>query len=334
MLVDDHDVGAQALEAPVFLRLQDLAHQRHVASSPTTRTSRIGRSPEMACGHRPGWPSSFDAIVSALARSEPSVPSTREASRSNSTASSGEMPRWRSPLCACVSASAKVRGGARVVVLPRQRLGRLAIRGHAGRETEPHGGARRQPDPLAQADDRDRARRPSCPRARGRRAPPGWPGLRPRPRKRARSVSHSTGPCGRPSRLRAWNAHAAGSRWIARPPMAEQGGAVGQVLGFDEQLAERRVGEVVGRGREDDLGVAGHVELADARAVVADRDPPHLDVVFGRDRDVELCRQVLVAPPEARPVGGERDRVVVGLAPRRLIGRRPHGSRCARRAGR
>jgi len=29
MLVDDHDVGGHALEAPVFLGLQDLAHQRH-----------------------------------------------------------------------------------------------------------------------------------------------------------------------------------------------------------------------------------------------------------------------------------------------------------------
>ena len=32
---------------------------------------------------------------------------------------------------------------------------------------------------------------------------------------------------------------------IARPPMAEQRGAVRQVLGFDEQLAEGRMGEVV-----------------------------------------------------------------------------------------
>ena len=48
----------------------------------------------------------------------------------------------------------RARRAAGIVVLPRERFGRLAIRRHAGGETEPHGGARRQPDPLAQADDR------------------------------------------------------------------------------------------------------------------------------------------------------------------------------------
>src|SRR6266508_5821761 len=45
-------------------------------------------------------------------------------------------------------------GGAWLVVLPRECLGRRAIRGHAGRKTEPHDGARRNADPLPEAHDR------------------------------------------------------------------------------------------------------------------------------------------------------------------------------------
>ena len=187
--------------------------------------------------------------MSALARSEPSVPSTREASRSKSTASSAEMPRWRRPLWACVAASAKVRaGGAGVVVLPRERLGGLAIRGHAGRETEPHRAARRKPDPLAKADDRIEH---DAGRARERASVERRPGCRGFGRGRGSARGRSPtrpGPAARPSRLSAWKAHAGASAGIPRPSMAQQGGAVGQVLGLDEELAERRVGEVV-RGR-------------------------------------------------------------------------------------
>src|SRR5439155_24044032 len=45
-------------------------------------------------------------------------------------------------------------GGAGIVVLPRERFHRLTIRSHAGRKTESRRGPRREPDPLAKADDR------------------------------------------------------------------------------------------------------------------------------------------------------------------------------------
>src|SRR3972149_9846383 len=45
-------------------------------------------------------------------------------------------------------------GGAGIVVLPRERFDRLAVRGHARRDTEPDGTARWKPDTLAEADDR------------------------------------------------------------------------------------------------------------------------------------------------------------------------------------
>ena len=57
VLVEDHDVGAQVLHAPVFLRKQDLAHERHgvglghahqhdrqVAGDPDSPTGSTGRS--------------------------------------------------------------------------------------------------------------------------------------------------------------------------------------------------------------------------------------------------------------------------------------------------
>ena len=145
----------QSLQPPVLLRLQHLPHERHVfVADRRGRAGSADRRRWRAATARAGRARSRRSS-SALARSEPSVPSTRDASRSNSRASSAEMPRWRRPLWACVSASANVRaGGAGIAILPRERLDRLAIRGHAGREAEPHGGARRQPDPLAQADDR------------------------------------------------------------------------------------------------------------------------------------------------------------------------------------
>ena len=46
MLVQDDDVGAQALDAPVLLRVQQLPDERDEVAS-VIRTSTIGRSPEM-----------------------------------------------------------------------------------------------------------------------------------------------------------------------------------------------------------------------------------------------------------------------------------------------
>src|SRR5881394_1174560 len=46
------------------------------------------------------------------------------------------------------------RDRARLVILARQRLDRLAIGGHPGREREPAGGSRRHANPLPETDDR------------------------------------------------------------------------------------------------------------------------------------------------------------------------------------
>ena len=90
MLVEDHEIGLEALEPPVFLRFERLAHDREVvvddAHEQDRQDRRRCRAPTGCSG-----PSSLAASTSAAARNEPSVPITREASRSNSTASSFEM---------------------------------------------------------------------------------------------------------------------------------------------------------------------------------------------------------------------------------------------------
>ena len=220
----------QALQAPVLLRLQHLPHQR--ARRRRRRRARAGSADRRRCRAATGRPgrASFAAIVSGAARSEPSAKSTRDASRSNSSASSVEMPRWRRPLCACVNASAKVRAaalGSRYLL--RERLGRLAIGGDAGRERQSRTDAPgRQPDALAQADDRiehdagrarqraavERQRDRRC-RGRGRGSARDRFPIRPAPAAGLRGSA-------------TWTAHAAGSPRIARTAMAEQRRAVGR----------------------------------------------------------------------------------------------------------
>ena len=196
-----------------------------------------------------------------------SVKSTREARRSNRSASSFEMPRWRRPLCACVNARANVRDAALgIVVLLGERLGGRAIRRDAGREAQPHGGARGQPDALAKADDRiehdtgrarqgasvERLRVVRC-RGRGRgsardrfpiRPAPaaGLPGSRRAPPRRR---AH------RGSRGRRWQSSAAlcGRYSVSRNSLPNAG------------WARSSAGDA-----EDDLRVAGDVDLADPRA--------------------------------------------------------------------
>src|SRR5947208_17141837 len=111
---------------------------------------------------------------------------------------------------------------------------------------------------------------------------------------------------------------------VAGTSMTQERRARWHVFGFDEELAKCRVGEVGGRGRENDFGIAGDFEFVDRRTVVPDRDSADLDVVFRRDRDVELRGDVPVAAPKARPIARERHGVIVRLTSRRLICRGPY----------
>src|SRR6266545_1982963 len=211
------------------------------SASATTRTSRTGRSPEMPCAQSPSWPRVLRARSSGPGRSEASAYSTREARRSNRRASSLEMPRWCSRLRACANA-----------------------RAHA----------------LAQAHHRieQDASRP------GERAPVerlrilGAPATAEEAAAVALPLDRSLRPGLLPDDV---HREDLGVVRGARSPPAEQRVALRDVLGLDEELAERGVGEVVRARREDDLGVARDLELADPAPVVRHLEAPHLDVVLG-----------------------------------------------------
>ena len=131
---------------------------------------------------------------------------------------------------------------------------------------------------------------------------------RPRPTKRARSVSHSTGPCGRPSRLSTCMAHTAGVARVAWAPVAQQSRALAEVFGFEKQLRERWMGEIVNCGCQDHFHVAGHIDFPDPGAVVGHCRPPHLDVVLSRHDDLEARREIAVPAVERGFFGTELDR--------------------------
>ena len=113
----------------------------------------------------------------------------------------------------------------------------------------------------------------------------------------------------------------------ARPPAEQQPDALRVEFGFDEELAERRVGEIVFGTSQDDLGVTRHFDFARQRSTIDDRQPPDFDVVFRRHGHLELRFEVAVPCPERYLVEIEDRFVVVRLAADRLVGGRPDLSR-------
>jgi hypothetical protein len=62
--------------------------------------------------------------------------------------------------------------------------------------------------------------------------------------------------------------------------MADERAALGEELGFDEQLAERGMREIIPRLGEGHFDVAGDVDLTNAIAVVHELQHTHFDVVL------------------------------------------------------
>ena len=83
------------------------------------------------------------------------------------------------------------------------------------------------------------------------------------------------------------------------------------------------MGEIFGVRCEHDLDQTCHLDLAQQLRVIDERDPPDLDVILGRDRDLELRLDADVRAPEHGRVGKEGHPVAFGLTAHRLIGRRP-----------
>ena len=148
--------------------------------------------------------------------------------------------------------------------------------------------------------------------------------VRPRPRKRARSVSNSMPAAASlaitcaPKSSRSVTARGRREKTSTRNLRHE--------LAADEEVRERRVREVRGRRRERDLRVRRDLDLGRSRAEVAQRQPPYLGVVLGRDDHFEHRLDVAVLAHDPDAVLVERDVVARRLDADRLVPGRPHPS--------
>ena len=247
MLVEDHDIGAQALEPPVLLRLQHLPHERHVvvADDADEQDRQIAGD-----AVRPQT-----RLTELVRRDRVGVRAQRAVGAEHPRREPLEQQRLVARDAQVAQAALRVREG--------QREG--ARRPRSGRGT-----SARAPRPSR---DPRRCRW----RRRGAPTPPGASRIRWRRLKIGSSTTPVVPDSARPSSAGGSPALAAAAEEaraigfpfdrplrpafeaqhverprrrllrIARPPMAEQRGAVGQVFGLEEQLAERRMREVVGR---------------------------------------------------------------------------------------
>ena len=215
--------------------------------------------------------------------------------------------------------------GAGIVVFLGQGYGRFAAGGHTRGERHPGHPSRRQPNALPQAEDgveQDARRAGEGAAVEGLGIP------------RAAAPTQEDGPVALPFHgplrpaLQAHDVHGPDVGFVRGPgtPPGQESGALRQVFRLDEELAEGRVGQVVGRRGQDDLDVARDLDFAGAVADVGHGQPPHLDVVLGRDGDVELGPDVFVAALEGGLLRQEGGHVFLGLLVDRMISGRPDRS--------
>ena len=160
-----------------------------------------------------------------------------------------------------------------VVILLCQCVGGFAIRSDAERERRAVSWRLAAIESVAEGSRSDRARCPSCRTTRGRRARRGRRDCARDQETALDRFPTRPRPWARPSRLTRMEGPRRRLLSVAAPSMTEERRAGWQVFGFDEQFAKCRMGEVGGRRREDDLGIAGDFDLADRRTVVPDRNP-------------------------------------------------------------
>ena len=325
VLVEHRHVRAQALEAPVVLRLQHLPHERQVvlldhAHDEQRQVARDAVSPE------PG-------LAEQVARAQLARRAQRRVHVEHARGEPFEQLRVLARDAEVAQRHLRVRvperEGARgrpgVVVLLRERVGGVAVGHDTGRERDAHRAAGPDPDPVAQAHDRVEHRA-------GRAAE--------RPAVERHGVVH-VAPAAEEARavalpldgalhaaLDAQHVDAVERRVGAapRPAVGHERIALRQIARGHEQLAERRVRKVV-RGRaEHQLGVARDLDLARPRAAVRQRDTAHLHVVLGRYRDLEQRLDAVGLAVEGGLLGQEARDVAVQLLARRLVRGRPDGT--------
>ena len=97
----------------------------------------------------------------------------------------------------------------------------------------------------------------------------------------------------------------------ARPSRGEQCTALRIEVRADEQIRERRVGEVGSMRGEHQLRVAGEFDFTVTRTLVAEAHPAQFTVVFRRDDDFERRTQFVVQPADRDPFLAEHDCIFV-----------------------
>ncbi len=208
-----------------------------------------------------------------------------------------------------------------VVLLDESPGPRLGV-GESGRERQPRGASGRQANRLAEADDRIEHGAGRV-RQRAAAAERGGVGERPPASDEPRPVGFVLGGAADAAAAAQYVDQVDAVGTGPRTARAEQGVPFGYGRRLDEEVAERRVGQVGARRGEDDFGVAGQVEAACPMAVVGDRHAPQLGIVFGRDDDLGPRFQARVDTAPDGAVERERGLVLVRLAPRGLVRRRP-----------
>ena len=196
----------------------------------------------------------------------------------------------------------------------------------AGGKDDPHGGAGRQPEPLAHRADRieHRAVVRTGPAFERRRIGVGAAAA-----DEARTIGLPLDRAAQPRAIHAKDVEAHHRRLVRRPRAAaeNESGALRVELGLDEQLAECRVREVVFGAGQHYFDIAGDFELARLPAAIADRQPPDLHIVLGRHGDLELRLEIAVAAAERGLVQLEHRVELVGLLADWQVRCRPHALR-------
>jgi len=319
MFVDDHDISHQALEAPVLLSLQHLTHECH-ARGADHADEQDGVVSRNRVWPEPGLPQRVCADhVRIGPHGSVGAKHARHQSLKEQRLVTGNSQVPEGAFRACSGQRERPGGGGEVVILAGQCLDRRPVGCHARGVTQTRRAAGWQPDALAQADNRIQHN------ARGARQRASVERLRIVRRAAAAQEPCAIGfPLQRPLRTafetQGVKRPGLGVARITAAPVAHERAAVRVVLGLDEEFAKGRVRMVVLRGGQHDLRITGDVDLPHAIAVVTHGEAPHFHVVFGRDRDLQMCRQSVVAPADADTVGRKRDGVVLWCDASGLIG--------------
>ena len=294
------------------------------SSASSICTSTMGRSPEIPCAQSAAGPSTCRASTSEGARSE------RSEYRIDAAESSGtgalRRARCRGGAAAPAPGSRRVwqrarrssrRDTCRRVATRRSATKRRASRKRRG-PSFPGGHA-----PGGAGSQSGRAPSLSCWTARWPPSPLAARVSHAPAEERARSVSHSRSPIGSPSTASTWASQTGASSLRPRTARREQGVPLRDAFGLDEQIGERGMHGVRCGGRQDDLRVRGHLDLARPRPMIRDRHAADFRVVLRRHDHLEPGRDRAVAADELGTVLGERDFIGLRFGAARLETGRP-----------